>query len=283
MTMRALITGCNGLIGTAITQRLNTLGYFTVGVTKDKERPSFCNETHFGSATDKQLIIEVMRNIDVVIHLAAIRTPRFDPPDVIFKQNSLSTFNVITHAAEVGVHLIIHASSISTLGFSFSQEPLLPQYLPIDESHPCRVSDAYGLSKLIDEQTVRYVRNRYKSHIYAIRFPYVGDAEVLLHQRAAHIEADSGFAKNDFWSYLDIEDAISAIEILISERPLLDDPIFTLVAPNTLSKTPTELLLKKHFPELQKSSKFPAFSSVFVPSILLEKSSFQFTKLFKNE
>ena len=56
MTPRALITGCNGLLGTAITQRLNDMGCVTIGVTKDKQSPSLCFQTVYGSATDEELI-----------------------------------------------------------------------------------------------------------------------------------------------------------------------------------------------------------------------------------
>jgi len=282
MTPRALITGCNGLLGTAITQRLNDMGCMTIGVTKDKQAPSLCFQTVYGSATNEELISSVMINIDVVVHLAAIRSPKNNPPREILEENSLSTFNVLSLAAEKGVKTIIHASSISTLGFSFSQTPLAPIYLPIDDKYPCRVSDAYGLSKLVDEQTVRYINERYNSNVYAVRFPYVGDSEVLLRERAQKIALDSSFAVNDFWSYLDITDAVGAVESLMIETPELPDPILTVVAPNTLAGIHTEELIQRHFPGVQQRPRFEEFESVFAPSILLEKTSFQHRALYAN-
>lgn len=282
MTSRVLITGCNGLLGTAITKRLNERGFYTVGLTKDKRTPSFCKETFFGSASDSEIVSSVMQGIDIVIHLAAIRTPRFDPPAEIVEKNSLSTFQVLSIAAERKASILIHASSISTLGFSFAQTPMNPVYLPIDDNYPCRVSDAYGLSKLIDEQIVRYLKNRYQSNIYAIRFPYIGDRQLLLPQRAKQIDDDSTFGSNDFWSYLDINDAVFAMETLIDENPVFSDPVFTVVAPNTLATLPTEYLLNKHFPMLLERPVFADFQSVFEPSILLEHTSFQFKNLFPN-
>ena len=282
MTSRVLITGCNGLLGTSVTKRLNERGFYTVGLTKDEKTPSQCKETFFGSASDSELVSNVMQEIDIAIHLAAIRTPRFNPPAEIVEKNSLSTFNVLSTAAEREARILIHASSISTLGFSFAQTPLYPVYLPIDDDYPCRVSDAYGLSKLIDEQTVRYLNNRYKSNIYAIRFPYIGDSQLLLPQRAKQIQNDSTFGSNDFWSYLDLDDAVSAMEALIDDIPFLADPVLTVVAPNTLAKRPTEYLLKKHFPDLLERPVFVDFQSVFEPSVLLEHTSFQFKNLFPN-
>ena len=282
MTSRALITGCNGLLGTAIVRQLNEVGFTTIGITKDKESPSLCSQTFFGSATDQELISEAMVDIDAVIHLAAIRTPRNDPPRVIFEKNSVSSFNVLTTAAERDVKTIIHASSISAIGYSFSQTPLAPAYLPIDDDHPCRVSDAYGLSKVVDEQTVRYIQRRYHSKIYAVRFPFVGDAEVLLPERAAKIANDSNFGSNEFWSYLDIKDAVALTETLINENPVLADPVFAVVAPNTLAKIPTEELIQRHFPDLQDRPTFKEFEGVFTPSKILEKSSFRFQNIYAN-
>jgi nucleoside-diphosphate-sugar epimerase len=278
--MRALITGCNGLLGTAIVQQLNNLGFTTIGVTKDNQSPSLCSQTFYGSAIDSELISQAMVDIDAVIHLAAIRTPKNDPPREVFEKNSISTFNVLSMAAERDVKTIIHASSISTLGFSFSQTPLMPIYLPIDDEYPCRVSDAYGLSKVVDEQTVRYIHRRYHSRIYAVRFPYIGDAEVLLPERARKIASDSNFGSNDFWSYLDLNDAVAVTETLITEEPDLADPIFTVVAPNTLSRVPTEELIQRHFPGLIDRPTFEQYQSVFAPSSLLEKSSFRYRNIY---
>jgi nucleoside-diphosphate-sugar epimerase len=282
MTSRVLITGCNGLLGTSITKRLNQRGFYTIGLTKDEKTPSLCGETFYGSASDKELVSNVMQEIDIVVHLAAIRTPRFDPPAEIFEKNSLSTFQVLSTAAEKGARTLIHASSISTLGFSFAETRLIPPYLPIDDKYPCRVSDAYGLSKVVDEQTVKYIRNRFKTNIYAIRFPYIGDSKLLLPERSRQIAANSNFGSNDFWSYLDINDAVFAIETLIDEIPMLSDPVLTVVAPNTLAKTPTEYLLNKHFPQLSDRPVFMDFESVFEPSVLLGRTSFQFKNLFPN-
>ena len=282
MTSRVLITGCNGLLGTAITQRFNDMGCTTVGVTKDTQTPSLCFETVYGSATNEELISSVMVDIDAVVHLAAIRTPRNNPPREILEENSLSTFNVLSLAAERDVETIIHASSISALGFSFSQTPLNPTYLPIDDKYPCRISDAYGLSKLVDEQTVRYIDERYNSKVYAVRFPYVGDSKVLLPERAKKISLDQSFALNDFWSYLDITDAVAAVETLMLEKPELLDPVFTVVAPNTLAGIRTEELIARYFPGVQQRPRFEEFESVFEPSILLQNSSFRYRALYAN-
>ena len=34
-----------------------------------------------------------------------------------------------------------------------------PQYLPIDENHPCKPNNTYGIAKLMIEETLKMVQN----------------------------------------------------------------------------------------------------------------------------
>jgi hypothetical protein len=67
---------------------------------------------------------------------------------------------------------------------------------------------------------------------------------------------------------------------LITEEPDLADPIFTVVAPNTLSRVSTEELIQRHFPGLIDRPTFEQYQSVFAPSKLLEKSSFRYRNIY---
>jgi hypothetical protein len=104
----------------------------------------------------------------------------------------------------------------------------------------------------------------------------------LLPERAEKIANDSNFGSNEFWSYLEINDAVALTETLIMERPELTDPIFTVVAPNTLAKVPTEELIQRHFPEVKDRPTFKDFDGVFAPSKILEKTSFRYRHIYAN-
>jgi len=283
VSQRILITGATGLIGKALAEALRSLGHQTVGLSIDRASESSCDENFQGAASDPELMQRALRDVNAVVHLAALRSPHLDTPLRTYTLNTSATFNALSSAAESGVRVAIHASSISVLGFSFAQERLYPKYLPIDEAHPKVLSDPYGLSKAADEETVRYIRNRHKIDIYAPRFPYVGDLENLLAERAAKIAADDSFGTQDFWAYLEISDAVKAIITLIEERPKLDDPVLNVVAPNTLARTKTRELMAKHFTERDWQSLPDGYGALFDSSKIQAKTSFRFQRLFKNE
>lgn len=283
MSQRILITGATGLIGTALAEELRRQGHQTIGLAIDRLDESKCDENIQGAANNPELIQRALAGVDAVVHLAALRSPHLNTPLRTYTSNTSATFNVLASAAESGVRVAIHASSISVLGFSFSQERLYPKYVPIDEAHPKVLSDPYGLSKAADEETVRYIKNRYQIDVYAPRFPYVGDLEVLLAQRAAKITADDRFGTQDFWAYLEISDAVVAIITLIEERPKLDDPVLNVVAPNTLAHTKTRALMAKHFPEGNWGASLEGFNSLFNSSKIQAATSFRYQRLFKNE
>lgn len=283
MSRRILITGASGLIGKALAEEFRSLGYHTVGLSIDRVEASRCDENFQGAANDPELMQRVLRGIEIVVHLAALRSPHLDTPFRTYISNTSATFNTLASAAENGVRIAVHASSISVLGFSFAKTRLYPSYIPIDEVHPKSLSDPYGLSKAADEETVRYIKNRHNIEIYAPRFPYVGDQETLLAERAAKIAADDSFGTQDFWAYLDIRDAVNAITTLIEERPKLDDPVLNVVAPNTLARNNTRSLMTKHFPGRDWSSIPDGYGSLFDSQKIQVNSSFRFKNLFKNE
>lgn len=280
---RILITGATGLIGKALADELRDLGHRTIGLSIDRIEESRCDENLQGAANDPELMQRALRDVTAVVHLAALRSPHLDTPFRTYTANTSATFNTLSSAAESGVRVAIHASSISVLGFSFAQERLYPQYLPIDEAHPKFLSDPYGLSKAADEESVRYIANRYKIAIYAPRFPYVGDLSNLLAERAAKIAADDQFGTQDFWAYLEIGDAIASIITLIEERPKLADPVLNVVAPNTLAPTKTKELMAKHFPKRDWPWLPAGFGGLFDSSKIEANTSFRFQHLFKNE
>lgn len=279
---QVLITGATGLLGTALAPLLSKNGIRTVGLARDRIELSTCDETFKGEASDSALIKKLLTNVDAVVHLAALRTPHLDTPTNVFLGNTSATFQTLHTAAECGVTKVVHLSSISILGLSFAPRKVLPAYLPIDELHPKVISDPYALSKAADEEIVRFINNKFSSKCYALRMPFVGDLQNLLLERATKISLDDNFGSQDFWSYIEIRDAISAIYAVLTEDISVNDPIFNIVAPNTLASKPTEELLLKHYSEISVRPKFIGFESVFNSTKFLKSTGFEFKYIFEN-
>jgi nucleoside-diphosphate-sugar epimerase len=66
--------------------------------------------------------------------------------------NAMGTWNLFEASRLAGVRRVVHCSSSSATGLDASNPGMPPDYLPIDEMHPTRPTDAYGLSKLCGER-----------------------------------------------------------------------------------------------------------------------------------
>lgn len=91
---------------------------------------------------------------DSLIHLAAIAVPFSAPEDVIMRTNTGLAVSVLGGAVRAGIPRIIAASSPTVLGYG-SPVPWQPERLPLDETTPPRPWNAYALSKLVIEQSIR--------------------------------------------------------------------------------------------------------------------------------
>jgi len=120
-----------------------------------------------GDILDFKLLCEVMRDIDVVFHHAAIlEIPKIlEDPVTDLEVNALGTLNVLRAAYQNGVKKIIYASSAGCYGQS--------RYLPIDESHPLRPQWPYGVSKLAGEKYCIMFHELYGLPVVALRYGIV--------------------------------------------------------------------------------------------------------------
>src|SRR5204862_2876504 len=89
---------------------------------------------------------------EAIVHVAAIPRPTFDVPEVVFRTNVMSAFNVLEAAHALGIRRVVIASSVSVIGFPFYERSFAPAYVPIDEAHPLLPQDAYALSKVVGEE-----------------------------------------------------------------------------------------------------------------------------------
>lgn len=240
---RILLTGHSGRIGTAVHDHLSALGAKIIGVSQ----PEF-------DTTDIAAVEEITRDVDLVVHLAALSGPRAAPWREIFSNNVSSTYNVLSAAAEHGVKRLVTASSINASGIPMNSHAVLPAYYPFDEQLPVDHDDPYSLSKWVDEQTARMVCRHWGADVVALRFPLTL-AESVLVTRVPEATANPLKGLTRGWSYLDVRDAALAIELALT-RPITGaQPIF-VCADETMSPYPTEDLLRQYAPDVPRLKTF---------------------------
>jgi UDP-glucose 4-epimerase len=171
---RILITGGAGLIGSHIADlvaqqepaEIVILDNFVRGRTENLSQAMASHHITIvdGDICDVPLLGEVMQDIDIVFHQAAIRiTQCAEEPRLAFDVLANGTFNVIEAAVAAGVEKVVAASSASVLG--------LAESFPTTESHhPYNNSTIYGAAKAFNEAMLRSFTDMYGLRYVALRY-----------------------------------------------------------------------------------------------------------------
>ena len=166
--MRVVVTGGSGKAGRWVVRDLREHGHDVrnVDVRHDGSEHGLCVVADLADAGQA---LEVLRDAEAVVHLAAIPAPEIRSEAETFRINALSTYNVFAASVKLGLQRVVWASSETLIGLPFERER--PRYAPIDEHHPllpagcsivARIITGLFLLKLLDhfiESTVfRHLR-----------------------------------------------------------------------------------------------------------------------------
>ncbi|MDQ1703463.1 MAG: hypothetical protein QOF57_2715 [Frankiaceae bacterium] len=251
MTARVLVTGAAGLLGRHVVRMLADAGCDVralIGERGDRtpiER--YVSRVVVGNAADPVLAREAARDIDAVVHLAAIPAPGLAAADIVFGRNTLATFCVLDAAIAGGASCAVVASSFAATGLPFSPHGPQPPYVPMDEDAPTQAADPYALSKMTDELTAAMLSRRSGITVTSLRMPYLGTPDDRLPDRAAKLLDDPALGTAELWSYLDTRDAARAIVMALARKGG-DAVVVGVAAPDTLLPYPTEQLLDAYLP-----------------------------------
>lgn len=243
---RVLVTGADGAIGRATTERLVGLGVAVTALSLEFDGDSPADRVIAGDARDEDVVAEALQGADAVVHLAAIPHPSLGTPATVFGTNVVATFTVLAQAGAAGVRRAVIASSINAFGVPMNSHDILPAYYPLDEEIPADIDDAYSLSKHTDEATARMAWRRWGIDVVALRFPLVKDRETLL--GSAQVAArDPAAMAREGWAYLDLRDGVSAIERALT-APVSGAHVVALSADDLLLDRPAPELLSSYAP-----------------------------------
>ena len=252
---RVVVTGGSGKVGRACVEDLLRHGYDVVNIDTVPPAVEKCpfvraDLTDFGQALE--VLSEVddrLRDIDALVHLAAIPAPGKEPNAVIFKVNTLSTYNVFEAARRLGIRTVVWASSETVLGLPFESPP---PYAPVDEEYPGRPETAYSLSKLLGEEMAKqFCRWDPDLKIVGLRFSNV--MEPADYDRFPSFDADARLRKWNLWGYIDARDAAQAIRRAL-EAPITGAEVFIIANADTVMSRPNAELMAEVFPEVPLKS-----------------------------
>ncbi|MCW6506628.1 NAD-dependent epimerase/dehydratase family protein [Lichenifustis flavocetrariae] len=198
--------------------------------------------------------------IDAVVHFAAIPRIMITPDNETFRINTMGTYNIVEAAEKLGIRKTIIASSETTYGLVFSNEPRDPAYFPFDEDYPVNPMDSYALSKICNERTGHAFAQRSGADIYAIRIGNV--IEPHEYANFPGFFADPGFRKRITWSYIDARDLGQIVDLCI-KKDGLGFQIFNAGQNDCSSDLPTADLLKRFYPNVPVHGQLGEYEALF--------------------
>ena len=186
--MKLLITGGAGYIGSHVALAALDNGYdvtifddLSTGCEKNINKKT---QFYKGSTLSKSDLSNLFKteSFDAVIHLAGSKAAgeSMIKPFMYAKNNIIGGLNLIDECCKHKIKIFIFSSSAAVYG--------MPQYSPIDESHPLSPTNYYGYTKQNIEENLRWFSNLKGMNYASLR--YFNAAGYDLKNRVIGLEKD---------------------------------------------------------------------------------------------
>ena len=264
--MRVVITGGSGRLGQYVIRELFTHNHAVAALDAIKPRECLC-PTYTVDLMRIDSFIDHFNNADAVVHLARVRFPytengfnlakqKWEFADIRgdaerFNRNVTITNNVVAAAQACAVKKLVCGSSLAVYGLYYPATDLQPAYLPIDEDHPLRPEDVYGLSKEIGETIARsYARK-------GVETVMLRPSGVVTAEELEKIKKDGGRKPTGFYaySYIDVRDLAVAFRLAV-ERPLPSGTVLFVVADDSTVAEPLCDLYPRIMPAIGDKARY---------------------------
>ncbi|HVJ29574.1 MAG TPA: hopanoid-associated sugar epimerase [Gammaproteobacteria bacterium] len=153
--MKALVTGANGFLGSAVVRALLADGLavwaFVRSGSDRRNLEGLDVEVAVGDLTDRESVRRAAAGCDVVFHVAADYRLWVADEKPMYRANVEGSVNVLEAAAEAGAKGMVYTSSVAVLGLNKDRTPA-------DEDTPVTLEHMVGhykRSKYLAEQAVR--------------------------------------------------------------------------------------------------------------------------------
>ena len=251
---RIVVTGGSGRLGQFVIRELLAHRYEVLSFDRVPPREKLC-PSWLADLRHSGDLFEALKSAYGIVHLGAFQAPNLAPDAETFGNNVTSTYNVLRAAADSGVKKVVIASSTAAFGFIYAKNLWPPDYLPLDESHPSKPQDSYGLSKVIGEQIADSIVTVHKDiTISSLRFPGVNFD--LSYESFRERWRNPATRASGFWTYIDARDAAMTCRLALDAK-FRGHEVFIAAAPNNCMIQPTLELVKKYLPKGAKIKKVP--------------------------
>lgn len=223
-TLKILILGSEGFVGTNLVRNLNKIHQV---LPADQIKNSKTKNYVQFDITNYESVEQVVKNVDVVINLAAHTLIASIGDEIKNAQtNIIGLLNVLEACRKNNISKIIFTSASSIIG--------QPNQFQVSENHAVVPKTAYGITKMTSEHYIRLYKEMYGINYVIFRFfniygPYQKNGLIpSLYSRIIGNEPIAVFGKGDqIRDYVYVEDIVSFFEKAVSTN-IADNNIFNL-------------------------------------------------------
>jgi UDP-glucose 4-epimerase len=235
MTLHIAITGGSGRLGRHVVRALAAHRPLVLDLAPPAD-PSVA--FHPADLRDLGALTAALQGIEVVVHLGGIDRSVATDDAVTMQVNVLGTWNLFEAARLAGVRRVVHCSSSSVTGIDQSNPTMPPHYLPLDEAHASRPTDAYGLSKLCGERIAETYARR-GLEVVVLRPCFVAFPELVDFMAGRGVAADREEPMPYLRAYVGPEDCAQAFAAAAEWPDYTGYETFFLAADDAFAEQPT--------------------------------------------
>jgi nucleoside-diphosphate-sugar epimerase len=252
--VKVCVTGASGKAGRATVEELASSGFDVLAVDLV---PAALNASFLrADLCDYGQTVEILSQVDAVVHLANIPASGIHTPAVTFMRNTEMNANVFLGAAQVGLQRVVWASSETTLGLPFETPP---RYVPIDEDHFPYPTTTYALSKVVGETLAAHVSDWSGIPFIGLRLSNIHT--VADYEHVSGYWVDPLIRKWNLWGYIDVRDAATAFRQALG-APLTGAHNYIIAAADTIMNRPSLDLVRSAFPGVKPTREVGEFETL---------------------
>jgi len=262
---RVLVTGATGYVGNEVRRQLIALGKEVTGLgrTLPDENFSFIQ----ADLTDTSSLERSLSgySFDCIMHIASLPGDTGDPQQMV-RININGCLNILEYARKSKISRFVLASSISAYEWYPATKFNPPDYLPVDEDHPCRPKDMYSTTKRMQELLAITYYHQYGVPVTVLRLTAVVGphgkgggrgwwefAEKLAEGKSVQVPHLSA---EELCHYVDLRD-VARMFITVAENPKAVGEIFNCCGPGPTRGSEFAEIVKKMVPGIEAEYGFP--------------------------
>lgn len=241
-----VVTGGSGKAGRAVVRQLVSSGYTVINVDQQPPREPLPARFIPADLSDYGQTVDLLTGADAVVHFAAHPSPKAAADSEIFRNNTLSTYNVFAAARLHRLQRIVWASSETCFGLPFKNAR--PYKAPLDEGQPPSPDSVYALSKILGEEMARQFNRWSGIPIIGLRLSNVMEPPHDYVQ-FEQWQDDPKIRAVNMWGYIDARDVGHLVECALTCE-FQGAEFFAIAAADTVMRTPNDQLMAVGHPDV---------------------------------